>query len=133
MPGQPPLSEKTFRSIVRHLGRPVTDRIARTFRAEYQVAVKHLHTFGGCEGTLYFGPDWIVYETAHKEDARTWRRELEVESVWSMNRYQLELHIFEGNERGFDKTRRFRFQLKEPLDEAYYQQLRREFLPGGEP
>ncbi len=53
-----------------------------------------------------------------------------MESVWSLNRYQLEIRVFEENKRAFDKTRRFRFQLKEPLDEVYYEQLRREFFPG---
>jgi len=130
LPEQAPLSEETFQLISQHLGKPVVDRVGRRIEAEYQVPVKHLHTFGGCEGTLYFGKDWIVYETDHQEDARTWKRDQDVESVWSLNRYQLEIHVFEENKRAFDKARRFRFQLKEPLDESYYEQLRREFFPG---
>ncbi len=104
--------------------------VGRRIEAEYQVPVKHLHTFGGCEGALYFSKDWIVYETDHPKDARTWKRNRDVESVWSLNRFQLEVHVFEENKRASDKTRRFRFQLKEPLDESYYEQLRREFFPG---
>ena len=130
LPEQEPLSEETFQFISQHLDKAVIDRMARRTEPEYQVAVKHLHTFGGCEGTLYFGKKWIVYETDHENDARTWKRDREVESVWSLNRYQLELHVFEENKRAFDKTRRFRFQLKDPLDKAYYEQLRREFFPG---
>jgi len=130
LPEQEPLSEETFQFIAEHLGKPVVDRMGRRIEAEYQVAVKHLHTFGGCEGTLSFGKDWILYETDHPKDARTWKRDRDVDSVWSLNRYQLEIHVFEENKRAFDKTRRFRFQLKEPLDESYYEQLRREFFPG---
>ncbi len=128
LPDQDSLSEPTFRLIYGHLERPVVDRVAREIEAEYQVSVKHLHAFGGCEGTLYFGKEWVVYETDHATDARTWHRRREVESVWSLNRYQLEVHVFEENQRNFDKTRRFRFQLKEPLNQEYYEKLRREFL-----
>lgn len=130
LPGTDPLAEETHVFIAEHLKKPLTDRITREIEAEYQVPVKHLHTFGGCEGVLYFGKDWIVYETDHAEDSRTWKRDREVESVWSLNRYQLEIRVFEENQRAFDKTRRFRFQLKQPLNEEYYSQLRREFLPG---
>jgi hypothetical protein len=128
LPDEDPLTEQTFQLISHQLNRPVVDRVEREIEAEYQLEVKHLHTFGGCEGTLYFGSDWISYQTDHEEDARTWDRKRAVESVWSSNRYQLELHVFEEGDRGFDKTRRFRFQTKEPLDQEYYEQLRREFL-----
>jgi hypothetical protein len=128
LPDAESLSEATYQFIFQHLGKPGLDRVSREIEAEYQVPVKHLHAFGGCEGTLYFGRDWIVYETAHPQDARTWKRDREIQSVWSLNRYQLEIHVFEENKRAFDKTRRFRFQLKEPLNEDYYDQLRREFV-----
>jgi hypothetical protein len=128
LPEQDSLSGPTFRLINERLEKPVVDRVAQGIEAEYQVPVKHLHTFGGCEGTLYFGEEWIVYETDHKKDARTWHRAREVESVWSLNRYQLEVHVFEEDRRNFDKTRRFRFQLKESLNQEYYDKLRREFL-----
>lgn len=129
LPGQPELSEAMFDSIAEHLARPVTDRIPRTIQAEYQVPVKHLHVFGGCEGTLIFGADWIVYQTSNAEDARTWRR-TQIASVWSSNPFELELRVFEENQRAFDKVKRFTFQLKEPLDPGYYEKLRREFLRG---
>ena len=125
---QDSLSESTFRLIYSHLERPIVDRMAREIEAEYQVPAKHLHALGGCEGILYFGKEWIVYETDHAEDVRTWHRKREVESVWSLNRYQLEIHVFEDNRRNFSKTRRFRFQLKELLNQEFYNQLRREFL-----
>ncbi len=128
LPEAETMSEETYQFISQHLSKPGLDRVSRKIEAEYQVPVKHLHTFGGCEGTLYFGEEWIVYETDHEEDARTWKRDQEVQSVWSLNRYQLEIHVFEENKRAFDKTRRFRFQLKEPLNGDYYDRLRREFI-----
>ncbi len=129
LPDSGPLGSADFERIRDGVEGTVTERIPRDFQSDYSIPVKHLHGLGGCEGTLKFGPGWIVYQTDHPRDARTWSREREVQSVWSLHRYQLEIHVFEENRREFDKTRRFRFQLKRPLDEEYYSQLRREFLP----
>ena len=130
LPEEAPLSPEAFALIWQNLEGTITDRMTEEeFSPDYSLRVKHLHPFGGCEGTLNFGPEWIVYQTDHKKHSRTWKRDREVESVWSLHRYQFEVHVFEENQRNFDKTRRFRFHLKQPLDEAYYQQLRREFLP----
>ena len=127
-PGEAGLSEPTFDSIASMLARPVTDRVLRTIQADYQIRVKHLHVFGGCEGILSFGPDWIVYETDHPEDRRSWRRNAHIANVWSTNEFELEVRVLEENRRAFDKARRFTFQLKEPLDGDYYERLRREYL-----
>ena len=124
----PPLDETNFQFISEHLTKPLVDRMVRNAEPEYQVAVKHLHRWGGCQGILTFARDWIVYETDHLEDVRAWRRDRDVESVWSLHRYELEINVFEENQLAFDKTRRFRFQLKQALDEAYYHRLRRQFL-----
>ena len=130
LPDGKTLSPDDFALIRRNLQGTVTDRMTpERFTPEYSLKVKHLHAGGGCEGTLSFGPNWILYETDHREHSRTWKRDRDVESVWSLHRYQLELHVFEENQRAFDKTRRFRFFLKQPLDQEYYRQLRREFLP----
>ncbi len=127
--GQPPLTTEIFNRITSHLKGPVTDRQAASIEAEYSVPVKHLHTFGGCEGTLRFSSDWIVFESDNKRDTRTWRRDRDVESFWSPDPYHLEIHTYEENQKEFDKTRRFRFQLKAPLDRTYYGRLRRQMPP----
>ncbi len=124
-----PLTPEVFNRIASHLKGSLTDRNATPIEAEYSVPVKHLHTFGGCEGTLRFNSDWIVFESDDPDDTRTWRRQKDVESFWSADPYHLEIHVFEDNQKEFDKTRRFRFQLKEPLDRAYYARLRRQ-MPG---
>lgn len=100
LPEVDPLEEETFQFIAGYLNKPLTNRIAREIDAEYRVPVKHLHAFGGCEGTLYFGKEWIVYETDHAHDSRTWKRDRDLESVWSLNRYQLDIRVFEENPAG---------------------------------
>ena len=120
------LSREVVALVRKHLPGTVTDRIPTPGNFEYQLPAKHLHTFDGCEGTLFFGPEIIVYESDKPSHSRTWNRKSELESVWSLHRYQLELHVFEENRRSFAKTRNFRFQLKQPLDRSYYEKLRTE-------
>ena len=63
------------------------------------MAVKHLHSFGGCEGTLRFTEDAITYVTENENDAREWSLVRDVHSVWSSDRYQLQIHAYENNRR----------------------------------
>ncbi len=123
------LSDQLLSLIRERLEKPVVDRVPAEFQSDYDVPVKHLHTFGGCEGRLRFGPAWIVYQTDHSEDARTWRRSQEVVNIWSTGRFDLELEIYERAAGDLLQTRRYRFQLKRPLDQDYYTKLRRELLP----
>ena len=128
LPGEPALVQASFERIEEGLARPITDRVPKILEPEYEVAVKHRHVFGGCEGTLRFGDGWVVYTTDHAEDARSWRQDHHIANVWSSNPFELELRVWEENRRAFDKAKRFVFQLKEPLDRDYYETLRREFL-----
>ncbi len=123
------LSDDLFRIIMTRLERPVVNREARPIDVLYEVPVKHLHTFGGCEGTLRFGKDWIVYATDHAEDQRSWRRNVEIANLWSTGRYDLEIEVYEKEGEDLLRTRSFRFELKRPLDEDFYEQLKREMLP----
>ncbi len=126
--GETGLSAAAFERIRTNVIRPVTDRMPIAIDAEYRVPVKHLHVFGGCEGWLTFGAQWVVYETSHVADARRWQRDEDIANIWSSNPFELELRVFEEDRRAFDKTKPFTFQLKERLDQSYYQKLRREFL-----
>lgn len=123
------LTDRLFEVIRQNEPRPVVDRVPRQIQADYEVPVKHLHTFGGCEGVLEFSRDWIVYRTDHKEDARTWRRDKEVAGIWSTGPFDLELEVYEKNGEDLLRTRRYRFELKKPLDETYYNRLKRELIP----
>ena len=119
-------SDQTLSLISSKLNKPVTDRVTDPIDAEYRVPAKHKHALGGCEGTLYFGAEFIVYDSDDSADSRKWKKDRDVANVWSSNRFDLEIRTFEENRRNFDKMRVFRFQLKESLNQAYYEKLRRE-------
>ena len=119
------LTDEVFRRVGEELGRPVTNRVVRPQPAVRQeIPVKHLHTTGGCEGTLQFTDKAVYYVTDHKKDAREWILARDVDSVWSANRYQFEIHVYDNNRREFSKTRAYKFDLKEPLDESLYRGLK---------
>jgi hypothetical protein len=119
------LTDDIFRRIEESLGRPSTDRVVpKITGVEYEVPAKHLHTFGGCEGTLEFTKDAIYYVTPDKEDARVWRLGLDVQSVWSADPYRLEIFAYDNNRREFSRTRGYQFDLKRPLDPLFYRKLK---------
>ncbi len=119
------LTDALFASISERLGRPVTDRVFRKpAETAFEVPVKHLHGFGGCEGMLVFTPETVSYSTEHVKDARVWRLDRDVESVWSSSPYHLELHVYDNNRREFRRTRVYKFDLKQPLDPARYRDLK---------
>ena len=121
------LTDSLFEQISQRIGRPVTNRVVRDIpEKRYELPVKHLHSLGGCEGLLTFAGDHIYYATEHRKDAREWRVSRDVESVWSMNPYQLELHVYDNNRREFSRTRVYRFALKKPLDPEFYRRLKLE-------
>ena len=119
------ISDALFHTIAKRIGKPATDRVVGDASAGgYAVPVKHLHGLGGCEGKLRFLDNRIIYSTEHKPDAREWKIERDVDSVWSPNPYQIELHVYEDNRREFSHTRVFKFDLKERLNPEIYSALK---------
>lgn len=119
------LTDEIFRKISERMDVPVTDRIVPgNVAAKYSVPVKHKHTFGGCEGNLGFTGDSIIYSTDDKKDSRVWKLDRDIQSVWSSDRYRLEIRVYENNRREFSRTRVYRFVLKIPLDPDVYRQLK---------
>jgi hypothetical protein len=119
------LTTEIFYGIRDRLNKPATNReFPDVVNVRYKLPVKHLHTFGGCEGTLKFSEDKIYYVTKNKKDAREWRLATDIQSVWSSNRYQLEIHAFDNNRREFSRTRVYKFDLKKPLDPEMYRSLK---------
>jgi hypothetical protein len=119
------LTEAVFNQIRARMNKPATNRqFPAVTDVQYQLPVKHLHTFGGCEGTLKFTEDAIYYVTNDKKDAREWRYDTDIQSIWSSDRYQLEIHAYDNNRREFSRTRVYKFELKEPLDPQVYRSLK---------
>jgi hypothetical protein len=88
---------------------------------KYEVAVKHLHTFGGCEGVLQLYSDRVVYLSADKsENSRYWRWS-DIQSISRSGPYQFSITSFELQFGG--PTKSFNFVLKERMDDAMYDYL----------
>lgn len=88
---------------------------------KFELAVKHLHSLGGCEGRLKIYADRIVYEsTDKKENSRYWRWS-DLQSISRSGAYQFSISSFEAQFVGATKS--FNFVLKERMDEAVYDYL----------
>ena len=119
------ISDALFAEITAKIGLPATDRLVDDAPEEApRLPVKRLTTFGGSEGELVFGDFAIFYVSDKAKHAREWRIDRDIDSVWALNRYELEVHVYESNRRDFGSTRVYRFQLKEPLDPEFYRQLK---------
>jgi hypothetical protein len=98
------------------------DHLDRRFVAEvadpqvkplWEVAAKHLGRIAGSEGMLEIGEDRIVYRTDRHDDSRTWRL-TDIENISTAGPFDRTIQTPE-------KT--FRFQLKQVLNQARYNDL----------
>ena len=119
------LTDQMLATVTRGLRRPLTNRVVpKTVNSTYSIPVKHLHAFGGCEGVLEFTRDAIYYKTDNEKDAREWKLDRDIESVWSSDPYKLEIYAYDNNRREFSRSKVFRFDLKEKLDPDFYRSLK---------
>jgi hypothetical protein len=79
----------------------------------WSVPVKQLARNGGSQGTLAFGPELVTYLTSARDQSRTWRY-ADIRFLSSADPFELTLATREKD---------FHFQLKQPIDEARYNQL----------
>ena len=118
-------SNELFAAVAARMERPVTDRVVtRPRTAEQELPVKHLTRFGGSEGTLFFTPERIVYATDAKKSSRQWLLDRDVQSVWSVDPYRLEIHVYEDNPGEFRRERVYKFALKRLLSDQFYRRLK---------
>ena len=81
---------------------------------QFTLLVKHLHTFGGCAGTLKIYDDRIVFES--QTDARFWRyRDIQNFSHSERSRFEIV-----GYEDKLGGLKAYDFQLKEVLPTQAY-------------
>jgi hypothetical protein len=87
----------------------------------FEMPVKHLHTFGGCEGVLRIYSDRVTYEsTDEPTDSRYWRY-ADVQNFGQPTRYRFEITTFEDKLAG--PTKVYNFQLKEEFSARAYDYL----------
>ena len=121
------VSDKTFEDVYSFL----KGRMDQRFVAEiadsvsavlWEIPVKHLLRFGGAEGVLQLGADKIVYQSMKKSESRTWRYQ-DIENVSSSGPFQLTITTFERAKTHYGNLKGFNFELKQPLEEAHYNDL----------
>ena len=118
-------SDEVHASIVKRIGKPTTDRVAREpADAEVAIPAKNVRLLRGTQGTLYFTPERIVYASEARGASRVWHLDRDVESIWSSDPYRLEIHVFGRSEAFARRTDVYRFSLKQPLDTSYYNGLK---------
>ena len=80
----------------------------------FAIPVKHLHTFGGCSGTLKIYGDRVVFES--QTDARFWRYS-DIHNFSHSERFRFEIVSYEDKVGG---AKAYNFQLKEELPALAY-------------
>lgn len=119
------VSDELFSFIVTRLGRTQEPEPPSTPPGgRFELAAKHTHTFGGCEGTLKIYDTHIEYVTAYAKDARVWKY-LDIKRLDRRSAYSLDIYTYEGQALQLGREKVFHFELKEPLEPAVYEFMRR--------
>ncbi len=114
------IAPSLWNSLQARLTKPLVSAVIPELpQAKYQLPVKHQHALGGCQGTLQFGEQYVVYETPHKSDSRIWRYE-DLSSVGSTGPFQLRLSSMERTSGEYGAEKNFIFDLKRRLDPEIY-------------
>ena len=102
------------------LTRPlVTGMLPPSPESKYEIPAKHFHAWGGCQGVLRIGEDYVSYETTNKEDSRLWRYDA-ISSMGSTGPYQLRLTTMERTGAEISAEKNFIFDLKQRLEPKVY-------------
>ncbi|MBI2956459.1 MAG: hypothetical protein HYY26_04005 [Acidobacteria bacterium] len=115
------VSDDLFAFLVSRLGqREGAQPPAEPPGGRYELAAKHLHTFGGCEGTLKITEESIEYTTDHSKDARLWKY-VDIKRFERHTPYRLDIYTYEDQSLQLGRDKIFRFELKEPLEPVVYE------------
>jgi hypothetical protein len=102
------------------LKRPVVSAlIPPDIASKFTIPVKHLRGFGGSQGMLEIGDEYIIYKTAVPKDSRIWHYQ-DISSVGTTGPYQMRLTSMDRAENESGGERNFVFSLKERLAPEVY-------------
>jgi hypothetical protein len=119
------ISTEVYNFVVTRVGQPADRQpAALPPGGRFEFAVKHLHLFGGCEGTLRISDIHIEYVTEHVKDSRLWKY-LDIKALSQPSPYRLGLATYEDQTLQFGRDKTFAFQLKEPLEPSVLEFIRR--------
>ncbi len=115
------MTDELFNFVVTRLRRnPGPEPPATPPGGRYELAVKHKHLFGGCQGVLKITDQFIEYVTNDKSDQRLWKY-LDIKRIEQGSAYELEIYTYEDQLLQFGRDKVFRFELKEPLEPEVYE------------
>jgi hypothetical protein len=118
------VTDELYNFIVNRIARPPSTEPPRNPPGgRWEIAAKHGHTFGGCEGTLKITDNYIEYVTANANDARMWKF-IDIKRLETSSAYRLYIYTYEDTTWQFGRDKIFRFQLKEPLEPAVQEFIR---------
>jgi hypothetical protein len=100
----------------------IADLPDKQLRPEWEVPAKLPGAIQGSQGVIRVGEDRIVYQTDKPGQSRTWRLE-DIDNIASAGRFDLSIVTAEHHGSFNSGSREFRFQLKQPLSEARYNEL----------
>lgn len=119
------MPDALFADVAARIGKPATDRVVRVpAAAALRLPAKRMARLGASEGTLHVTREEIVYASAVPRQSRRWQLGRDVATVWSVDPYRLEIHVFQGGEGALRRPKVFRFALKRPLEAAAYRDLK---------
>ena len=123
------VTDELFNFMVSRLGRgPEPAPPAIPPGGRYELAAKHTHMLGGCEGTLKITDTYIEYVTKHSSDHRVWKY-LDIKRIDRQSAYRLDLYTYEDQTLQLGRDKVFHFELKEPLEPAVYEFIRHHMNP----
>jgi len=113
------LSPEVSAFLLSRIGRPVAMALAAPWREPlYELAGRHRHRFGGCQGTIRIHPEGVAYVSSDRpRDSRFWRWS-DIQGIGRFGPYQFEIMTYEPEFGG--PTRTYVFDLKMSMsDDAY--------------
>lgn len=114
------ISPSLWNSLQARLTKPLVSAVIPELPdARYHLPVKHQHALGGCQGTLEFGEQQVVYRTSHQSDSRIWRYE-DLSSMGTTGPFQLRLSSMERTHGEYGAEKNFIFDLKTRLNSETY-------------